>query len=98
MRIITYLRIKEFSTKHNDAKSSLDIWYQIVKNKEWTNLSDIKNDFKSVDYVGNFRYVFDIKGNKYRIVCIISFNAKKVYIRFIGTHSEYDKITDIKNI
>ena len=58
----------------------------------------IKQTFNSVDYVGNNRFVFNVKGNDYRLVAIISFNAKKVYIRFIGTHAEYDKIKDIKNI
>jgi len=98
MRIITFKRILEFSEKHADAEIPLRFWYASVSNKEWTSLSDIKKDFNSVDYVGNHRFVFNIKGNKYRLVVIISFNAKKVYIRFIGTHAEYDKIKDIQNI
>ena len=98
MRIVTYKRIKEFSEKHADAENALNYWYHTVVSKEWDNLNDIKLTFNSVDYVGNHRFVFNIKGNTYRIVAIISFNSKKVYIRFIGTHSEYDKIKDIKNI
>lgn len=54
--------------------------------------------FNNVDYVGNDRYVFNIKGNDYRLVVIIRFAKGRVFIRFVGTHSEYDKITDIKNI
>lgn len=98
MRIISFKRIKEFSEKHSDAESALSIWYYSVYSKDWNSLNDLKKDFNSVDYVGSNRYVFNIKGNNYRLIAIISFNAKKVYIRFIGTHSEYDKIKDIKNL
>jgi mRNA interferase HigB len=91
MRIVTYKRIKEFSEKHVDAETPLS-------KKDWGSINDIKKDFNSVDYVGNSRFVFNIKGNTYRLIAIISFNANKVYIRFIGTHSEYDKIKDIQNI
>ncbi|MCM4166103.1 mRNA interferase HigB [Arenibacter antarcticus] len=98
MRIITYKRIKEFSEKHADAENPLNFWYHTVISKEWDSFNDVKLTFNSVDYVGNHRFVFNIKGNTYRLVAIISFNSNKVYIRFIGTHSEYDKIKDIKNI
>lgn len=83
---------------HADSENPLNFWYHTVTAKEWNNLNELRQDFNTVDYVGNHRFVFNIKGNDYRLVAIISFNAKKVYIRFIGTHSEYDKIKDIKNI
>ncbi len=98
MRIVTYKRIQEFSEKYADAENPLNFWYHTVLAKDWKGLHHIKQTFNSVDYNGNNRYVFNIKGNDYRLVAIISFNAKKVYIRFIGTHSDYDKIKDIKNI
>jgi mRNA interferase HigB len=98
MRVVTFKRIKEFSEKHPDSENPLQFWYYIVSSKEWDSLNDIRKDFNTVDYVGNHRFVFNIKGNAYRLIAIISFNAKKVYIRFIGTHAEYDKIKDIKNI
>ena len=98
MRIVTYKRIKEFSEKHSDSETALNVWYHLVNRKEWGNINELKRDFNSVDYGGNHRFVFNIKGNNYRLIAIISFNAKKVYIRFIGTHSEYDMIKDIKNI
>ena len=78
MRIITYKRIQEFSEKHPDAKAPLHFWYHTTNEKSWKNLSDIKQTFNSVDYVGNNRFVFNIKGNDYRLICIISFNAQKV--------------------
>lgn len=98
MRIITYKRIREFVLLHADSEMALNLWFHTVSVKDWDNFNEVKRDFNSVDFVGNHRFVFNIKGNKYRLVAIISFNAKKVYIRFIGTHSEYDKIKDIKNI
>jgi len=97
MCVVTPSRLKEFSLLHPKAKIPLLHWYEIVKKAKWKNLSDIKEDFRTVDYVGNNRYVFDIKGNDYRIVVIIIFQSQKVYIRFIGTHDQYDRIS-VKNI
>jgi len=98
MRIVTYKRIQEFSKKHAAAEIPLNVWYYTTNKESWRNLNEIRQTFNSADYVGNNRYAFNIKGNTYRLIVIISFNAQKVYIRFIGTHSEYDKINDIKNI
>jgi mRNA interferase HigB len=97
MRIITFKRIKEFSAVHPDAEMPLCRWFRITESNIWSNLNNIRNTFPTADYVGNNRYVFNIKGNDYRLVAIIIFASKKVYIRFIGTHSEYEKI-DCKNI
>jgi len=92
MRIATFLRIKEFIKNPSNSDVALRDWYFKTKRSEWDNLNDIKQTFNSVDYVGNNRYVFNIKGNDYRLVAIIVFASKKIYIRFIGTHAEYDKI------
>ena len=92
MRVVTPRRLKEYSEKEPSSKIPLLHWYYIVKSANWNNINDIKNDFRTVDYVGNNRYVFDIKGNDYRLVAIVILASKKVYIRFIGTHKEYDKI------
>ncbi len=97
MRIVTLRTIKEYSEKHVNSKFALMDWYEKVARAKWNNLADIKKDFNSVDYVGNNRYVFNIKGNKYRLVVIIIFISGKVYIRFIGTHKEYDRI-DCKTV
>ncbi|NLK48927.1 MAG: type II toxin-antitoxin system HigB family toxin [Bacteroidales bacterium] len=98
MRIVTFAAIKKFCIKHPDAEIPLRDWYSKTKNAEWTSFGDIRNTFNSTDYVGNDRFVFNIKGNRYRVVAIVIFASKKVYIRFIGSHAEYDKITDIKSI
>lgn len=58
----------------------------------WSNLSEIRETYNDVDFVGNDRYVFNIGGNKYRLVAMIHFSTRTLYIRFIGTHKEYDKI------
>ena len=97
MRVVTPKKLRDFSTKHAQAKIPLLNWYEIVRKAQWSSLGDIKKDFNSVDYVGNNRYVFNIKGNDYRIIVIIIFISKKVYIRYIGTHDGYNKI-DAKNI
>lgn len=73
-------------------------WVEKTEQAHWTCFEDIKQTFNSVDYVGNLRYVFNIKHNSYRMVVLIKFTPKQVFIRFIGTHAEYDKIKDIKNI
>lgn len=90
--------IRDFIAKHADADVALRDWYKRTTKANLSNFADIKQTFNTVDYVGNDRYVFDIKGNNYRIVAVVIFINKKVYMRFVGTHEEYDKIKDIKNI
>jgi mRNA interferase HigB len=97
MRIVTFKKIKEFSEKYTDSKTALEEWYYKTSGAKWKSLSDLKLTFNSADYIGNNRYVFNIKGNHYRLVAIIIFASQKVYIRFIGTHEEYNRI-DCKNI
>ena len=91
MRIITFATLREYSKKHADADVPLRDWYKKTEKSDWSCLADIKQTFNSVDYVGNDRFVFNIKGNEYRLVAIILFAARKVFIRFIGTHKEKDK-------
>lgn len=98
MRVISKRTLVIFYARHSDAKTSLEDWYRKVTNADWNNFSNIKNTFNSADSVGNKRYVFNIKGNNYRLVAIVLFVAKQVYVRFVGTHSDYDKIADIQNI
>ena len=90
--------IRDFIAKHADADVALRDWYKRTTKTNWKNFADIKQTFNTVDYVGNDRYVFDIKGNNYRIVAVVLFINQKVYMRFVGTHEEYEKIKDIKNI
>lgn len=94
MRIISHNKLKNFyETKgYEDSKAALERWYQIAKKSEWRNLSEIKVDFLSADYIGNQHYVFNIRGNKYRLVVVVKFTVGYVLVRWVGTHEDYDKI------
>jgi mRNA interferase HigB len=97
MRVIAINTLKEFWNKHADAEQPLKEWYVKTCRANWKTLADMKNDFNSVDYVGNQRYVFNIKGNNYRLVVAVKFTPGLIYIRFVGTHDEYDRI-DVSTI
>ena len=90
MHIITRKRIHDFVKKYPDSRSSLDTWYRIIKRTEYNSLAELKQHFPSADYVDGF-IVFNISGNKYRLIAVIHSNRKKVYIRHILTHEEYDQ-------
>jgi mRNA interferase HigB len=92
MRIFTEQLLKEYAEKHPESKIALQDWVSTVKKSNWECFADIKKTYNSVDSFGNQRYVFNIKGNNYRLIVVIKFTIKFVYIRFIGTHKEYDKI------
>ncbi|SHJ79310.1 mRNA interferase HigB [Hymenobacter daecheongensis DSM 21074] len=92
MVILTERTLREFGEKHADAKEALKVWYAQVEYAEWATWSDVKASYPSADYVGNDRYVFNIRGNRYRLIARIHFNIRTVYIRFIGTHAAYDKV------
>ena len=90
MHIITKRRIVEAKVTYPQCASALDGWYKIINNNVFNNFSDLKASFNSVDKVGNL-YVFDLGGNKLRLIASIHFNRQKIYIRHILTHKEYDK-------
>lgn len=97
MVVISKTVLNEFGIKHPDAIEALNDWWEKVKKSNWATPNDLKKTFGTVDYVGNDRYVFNIKGNKYRLVAMIFFDIRTMYIRFMGTHAEYDGI-DCENI
>ena len=92
MIIIAKTSLLTFAKLHPASSEALNNWYETVRRCNWSNFSQIKETFNSVDAVGNDRFVFNIKGNSYRLVVMIHFNKRTIYIRFIGTHKEYDKI------
>ncbi len=92
MRVITEEPLKNYIDRFPDTRTALQSWLKTVKSAQWSNFADIKKDFNSVDNVGNQHYVFNIRGNNHRLVVVIKFTIKWVYIEFIGTHAEYDKI------
>lgn len=97
MVIISKTILVEFGLQHADSIEPLNKWYENTKNADWSNFSEIKKTFNSVDSIGNDRYVFNIKGNTYRIVAMIFFDIRTIFIRFVGTHKEYDKV-DCKTV
>lgn len=94
MVVIAKSIINTFIDKYPIAKQPFNNWYQIVKQADWGNYAEMKKDFGSVDAVGNDRYVFNVKGNDFRLISMIFFDKRTVFIRFIGTHSDYNKIKD----
>ena len=98
MRIISRKTIVQYYTDNPKAQIALEQWVEKTENAEWHSFADIKKTFNSVDSVGNQHYVFNIKGNDYRLIVVIKFTISHVLIRFIGTHAEYDKIKDIQHI
>lgn len=98
MRIISRKTLSDYYEINKDAKTALLDWYNKASKANWTNFADVKKDFNSVDYVGNQHYVFNIKGNHYRLIVVIKFTPKHILIRFVGTHKEYDNIKNIDKI
>lgn len=98
MRVIAKKALVEFYTEHKDAETALGDWYEQTTNAEWSCFADVKQTFNSADYVGDNRIVFNIRGNQYRLVALVLFRIKMVYIRFVGTHKDYDEIDNIERI
>lgn len=93
MHVISHKTLATYyANGHSDAMIPLERWYKKTLQAEWKNLADIKQDFPSVDYIGNQHYVFNIHGNSYRLVVVVKFTPQMIFIRWVGTHAEYDKI------
>ena len=97
MRIIARSTLIAYYTNNPDSRTALEEWFQKVRKAEWGCFADVKQTFESADSVGNQHYVFNIRGNNYRLVAVVKFAIRTVYIRFVDTHAEYDEI-DVKNI
>ncbi len=91
-RIIAKRTIREFWEKYPDSKDYLETWYDTVRGAKWSNPNEIKEFYATVSILKNSRVVFNIKGNDYRLVAKINYDKQWVFIRFIGTHNDYDKI------
>ena len=92
MRIIAIKRLKEFWKKHPDSEQPLRAWYSEAVNADWKKPGDITKHYRTASVLPYNRIVFNIKGNDYRLVVAINYRYRVVYIRFIGTHKEYDRI------
>jgi len=96
MRIIAKKTLRAFWVSYPDAEDPLLAWFREVEKEDWSNPAQIKEKYGSVSFVGD-RVVFNIKGNDYRLVVKINYPRRIVYVRFVGTHKEYDKI-DVKEV
>ncbi|MFQ5744588.1 MAG: type II toxin-antitoxin system HigB family toxin [Acidobacteriota bacterium] len=92
MRTIARRTLREFWRKHRDAGQPLRAWFAEARSADWNRPADVNARYRSASFVGNDRVVFNIGGNKYRLVVAIRYDIGIVFIRFIGTHRQYDKI------
>jgi mRNA interferase HigB len=92
LRIIAKKVLREYWVKHPDSEQQLKSWYQEAEDAEWKSPRDIKRDYPSASILAGNRVVFNIKGNHYRLIVKINYDYGMIWIRFIGTHSAYDKI------
>ena len=96
MRIIALKTLREFWEVHPTARQSLQAWYEDAKHAVWQSPADIKAIYRNASIVANNRVVFNIKGNDYRLIVAVNYPFGIAYIRFIGTHAEYDRIDATK--
>ncbi|MFN2260492.1 MAG: type II toxin-antitoxin system HigB family toxin [Psychroflexus sp.] len=97
MRVIAKRTLREFWEINPDSEQQLLVWYREATKEDWNTPNEIKSQYASASILKNSRVVFNICGNKYRLIVEINFPRKWVFIRFIGTHNDYDKI-DANNI
>jgi len=92
VRIISIASLKRFWEAHNQAEQPLRAWVDEVSKAQWKTPQDIKDKYRTADFLSNNRVVFDIKGNHYRLIVAVAYRFQAVYIKFVGTHAENDKI------
>jgi len=97
LRVIAKRALREFWTKHADCEQQLKSWYKETEKAKWTNINELKLDYPSASILNENRIVYNIKGNNYRLIVKFNFEHHVCWIRFIGTHAEYDKI-DANNV
>lgn len=92
MRVIAISTLRGFWEKYPTAEQPLKAWYDEARHARWSTPQDIKARYASASFVGNNRVVFNIKGNDFRLIIAVSYRFQAVYIKFVGTHAEYDRI------
>lgn len=95
MHILSWAKLRDFIDRHPESQGSMRSWFDCLESRLYKDFNDLRTVFPSADRVrlksGQERYVFNVAGNHYRIICSIHFNRGKVYVRFVLTHTEYDK-------
>lgn len=92
MRVIAVSTLRAFWTKHPRAKIPLQVWYAEASRADWKSPTDIKLAHRTASFLANDRVVFNIKGNDYRLIVAVHYNRGMMFIRFVGTHAEYDRV------
>jgi mRNA interferase HigB len=92
MHVISKVKLREFWVQHADSQDALNDWYKFASKSDWSNLLDVQKKYPKAEAVGNFT-VFNIKGNNYRLIVDIRYSSQTIYIKYILTHTEYDKET-----
>ena len=92
MRVIAVRTLRDFWEKHADAEVPLRSWFAMASRANWRSPADVKAAYRSASFIANNRIVFNIKGNAYRLVAVVHYNRGTMFIRFVGTHRDYDKI------
>lgn len=93
MRVLSYSTLRDFAADHKDAKQPLDAWYHIVRRAVYETPAEVKADFGNASFLSGNRVVFNIGGNKYRLVVKMEYHRGEVYIRHVVTHEDYDELT-----
>ena len=97
MRVVSKRTLATFWTAHPQATGPLVAWHDAITSREWKNFAELRQMSRTVDYVGGDRFVFNIAGNKFRLIVRIDFRSQLAFVRFIGTHKEYDGIDDVSS-
>jgi mRNA interferase HigB len=92
MRVISQAKLKAFFSTHPDAEQALKAWYDEARKASWATPQQIKDRHRSASFVGHNRVVFNVHGNRYRLVVAVAYQFGAVYIKFVGTHADYDEI------
>ena len=92
MQVVAKRTLREFWDRHPQAKGPLEAWHDMASKAVWTTPSDIREQFGSADFVADNRVIFNIGGNNYRLVVHVAYRFRRVLIKFVGTHAEYDRI------
>ena len=98
MNIVARPALRTYEASYPNAREALQTWHHTVKRAKWSNFVELRRDYPKTDYVGKDHYVFDLKGNNYRLIVTINFKAQIVFVRWFGTHAEYDKLPDASEV
>lgn len=92
MHLVSIQVLRKFWKTHPNSERPLRAWYEAVEQAQWQTPADIKVEFATASFLGNNRIVFNIKGNDYRLIVIVEYRLGRIFVRFVGTHTEYDRI------